>query len=183
MTDSGKTVPPGDDLETDEALMDELMQALEPIEPPAERADALRAKVLNQVKQESGNRLDDLLTVRADEGIWIPVGRGVRMKQLHVDKHNRTRSFLLRLEPGASLPAHQHLADEECIVLEGEARLGEVTVRAGDYHLAPRGVPHGVVSSDTGALLFLRADASRTADWVLKMLKHSVTSWFSPPAR
>jgi hypothetical protein len=31
-----------------------------------------------------------------------------------------------------------------------------VTARAGDYHLAPRGVPHGWLRSRTGALLFLR---------------------------
>jgi quercetin dioxygenase-like cupin family protein len=35
------------------------------------------------------------------------------------------------LYPGASLPAHDHPADEECLVLEGEVMLGDIVGRAG----------------------------------------------------
>jgi len=62
----------------------------------------------------------------------------------------------LKLEPGAAVVPHDHPVDEECLVLEGEARIGELVVRAGDYHLAPRGKPHGMITSEHGALLFLR---------------------------
>jgi quercetin dioxygenase-like cupin family protein len=35
--------------------------------------------------------------------------------------------------------------------------LGEIQVSAGDFFLAPKGVPHGLVRSRRGALLLLRA--------------------------
>ena len=40
--------------------------------------------------------------------------------------------------------------------LEGEVWLGDVSARAGDYHLARSGIPHGVLRTDGGCLLFLR---------------------------
>ena len=41
-------------------------------------------------------------------------------------------------------------------MLRGEARLGELLLGAGDYHLARSHSRHGQVSSASGALLFLR---------------------------
>ena len=68
----------------------------------------------------------------------------------------RYNSILLRMAPGSSLPAHFHEDDEECVVLEGRVRIGDVRVSAGDYHLALSGSRHGELQSDSGALLFLR---------------------------
>ena len=53
------------------------------------------------------------------------------------------------------------------MVLEGEVRIGTMTVRQGAYHLAPAGVPHEPISSETGALLFLRGaiPAARQVRW------------------
>jgi quercetin dioxygenase-like cupin family protein len=78
----------------------------------------------------------------------------VQVKVLHSD--GRYNSILLRMEPGSSVPAHFHDDDEECVVLEGRVRIGDVGVSAGDYHLALSGSRHGELRSDTGALLFLR---------------------------
>lgn len=121
----------------------------EPLPPPRNRA--LRERVLARL---AGVR-SSLVTIRADEGQWVPLAPGVGFKLLHQDA--AYRSFLLRLAPGAELAPHDHKDDEECVVLQGEARLGDVRVAAGDYHLAPKGVPHGRIVSATGALLFLRA--------------------------
>jgi quercetin dioxygenase-like cupin family protein len=87
-------------------------------------------------------------------GEWMPVALGVAAKMLHVDETGY--SFLLRLDPGATLPAHAHDGDEECIVVEGEARLGDLNILAGDYHLARRGSRHGDIFSPDGALLYIR---------------------------
>lgn len=138
-----------DDASQDEILRG-LLDAVAPMSPPRD----LRAKVLGHVRAQTA-----LQTLRADEGAWEDVAPGVRMKVLFVDDQAGTRSFLLRFAPGASLPAHAHRGPEECLVLEGEAMLGDVAVRAGDYHLAPCGSKHGVVSSRTGALLYLRGAA------------------------
>ena len=64
--------------------------------------------------------------------------------------------LLLRMEQGASLPAHDHPTAEECVVLEGEVWLGDVHCHAGDYHRAPRGKPHGALRTDGGCLLYVR---------------------------
>ncbi len=178
---------PDDNEIISEEILEEIMANLEPISPPPARVGALRAKVLaqmtnsNQPLTEGGEKGVEkgLLTVRSDEGRWMKIARGVSMKNLYADKKSKTHSFLLKLEPGSSLPEHQHFADEECMVLEGEVRLGDVVVRAGDYHLAPRGVAHGRVSSKTGALLFLRADSGHSLSWGAKLLKHSVMSYLS----
>lgn len=67
------------------------------------------------------------------------------------------QSFLLRLDAGARLPAHDHpRCDEHCVVVEGSVRLGDVEVSRGDYHVAYAGSSHGELVSDHGAILYLR---------------------------
>lgn len=134
-------------------LMEALLLAQAEIRPEPERAQGLKARLLEQVRAER-SPTPALLTVRADSGEWIRLGPKVEMKILRQDRDSRC--FLLRLLPGGVLPPHEHPMDEECLVLEGEAELGGVRVRAGDFHLAPKGVPHGLVRSRTGALLYLR---------------------------
>lgn len=127
-----------------------LAAALAPVAPAAERAAAVKSRVLDRVR---GDR-SGFVTVHACAGRWVPIAPGVQSKVLHDD--GRTRSFLLKLEPGARLPAHGHAAEEACVVLEGAVQLGDLEVRAGDFHLALAGSVHGEVTTRTGALLFLR---------------------------
>jgi anti-sigma factor ChrR (cupin superfamily) len=143
----------------DDALAAALGQALAPITPEGKRADALRARVLAHTQQPQGDA-HGLVTVQAAEGQWRWFAPGITIKELYVDEAAHTRSFLLKLDPGARLPPHEHRTDEECIVLEGELSLGDLTVGAGGYHLAPAGVPHAEITTRTGALIFLRAGLS-----------------------
>lgn len=138
----------------DRKILQQLLLAAAPLAPAPEQAAAIKRRVLDSVRKERATAGDDYVTVRSGAGKWIDLLPQVRIKVLHAD--GRYNSILLRLEPGASLPAHFHEDDEECVVLEGEAYLGDVRVKAGDYHLALSGSRHGVVRSDTGALLFLR---------------------------
>lgn len=137
----------------DEALTDALLEAQSPILPPPDRASALRQRVLSVTGAAHPGSIDHL-TIRGVEGIWLPLLPGISMKLLREDVS--TRSYLLRMAPGATLPAHGHSHEEECMVLEGDVRLGDVHVHAGDYHLARSGLPHGDVHTDGGCLLFLR---------------------------
>ncbi|MBL8407277.1 MAG: hypothetical protein JNJ81_05665 [Candidatus Accumulibacter sp.] len=41
-------------------------------------------------------------------------------------------------------------------MLSGDAFFGDVLVQAGEFHLAPAGSEHGEVSSDQGAVAFIR---------------------------
>ncbi len=171
---SRKTGKPPAPRVLDPTTEEALSQALRPIAPPVESAGDLRERVLARARHAVQESPAGLVTIRAGEGRWQRIAPGVTMKLLHADDEAKTRSFLLRLQPGASLPAHPHHADEECIVLEGEAYLGGTVVHAGDYHLAPRGVPHGRITSETGALLFLRAEVTGATSWIYRVLSDTL---------
>ena len=129
---------------------DALADALAPIEPALERASALRERILERERRDPKR----FVTVRTTDGSWQTLAPKVAIKML--DDDGTMQAFLLRLDPGARLPAHHHSVDEQCIVLEGSVRLGEVEASAGDYHVALAGSTHGDIVSMTGALLFLR---------------------------
>jgi len=151
-----------------EDLVQRLLLDALPIDPPAERVRALKARILERVsamtqetapQQQSANELtihyENTITIRADVGQWVEIVPRVHLKRLHRDGDART--YLLRLEPGGVIPRHHHDSDEECMVMEGEVFLGDLRVAAGDYHLAPRGATHGEIRSPNGALLFIRS--------------------------
>ena len=96
-----------------------------------------------------------LLTVRAHEGEWRELGPLVRKKSLFSD--GRHESYLVRMLPGARLPAHDHADNEECLLLEGDICVDGEELHGGDYQLAPKGVAHGVISTRGGCLIFIRA--------------------------
>ncbi|QSA97935.1 cupin domain-containing protein [Methylococcus sp. EFPC2] len=93
-----------------------------------------------------------------DESGWEELAPGVRTKPLWSD--GTRRSYFCCLDPGAELEGHAHAIDEECMMLSGDIFLGDLLLRAGDYHLAPAGTRHGPISSDTGALLFVRGQVT-----------------------
>ena len=142
-------------------LADDIIEAvgesIAPLTPAPERAEAMKAKLFERVR---GTR-SRYVTIRADEGNWLVVAPGVEFKLLHDD--GEMRSFLLRLAPGARLPAHGHSANESCIVLDGEAQLGDVVAHAGDFHLALEGSIHGEIMTRTGTLLCLHGPSARRA--------------------
>ncbi len=130
-----------------------LAAALAPIAPPPDRAASLRERLLARA-HASRSQAQDRVTVRREEGEWRRVVEGVRVKLLH--EGGAARSVLVELDAGASLPTHRHLEREECVVLRGETRLGELHLHHGDYHVAPAGSRHLRVSSPSGALVYLR---------------------------
>ncbi len=149
------TAPDDDSLPAE--VREALLQAMSPAFPAAARVQAIKQRLLARVAAEQPPASPDaagLITMRADEGEWKAFLPKVSIKLLH--REENTLSYLLRLEAGAVLLPHDHPQDEECVVLEGEARIGDLVVRAGDYHCAPRGKPHGAIHSEHGALLFLR---------------------------
>lgn len=106
----------------------------------------------------SAHRAGDLggITVRGDAGTWQPLAEGADIKLLWVDAAARTRSFLLRLAPGARVPAHPHPTTEECLVLSGDMVIGDTVFHAGDYHVAPAGLDHPELTSRGGGVVFIR---------------------------
>ena len=123
-----------------------------PVEGPTpSQAIGIRRRLLGRMADTE----DRLLTVQADAQAWQDFSPGVQIQVLR--EHQGVLSYLLRLAPGASLPAHRHPLDEECVVLAGTLRVGsQVEVGPGGYHLAPQGALHAPISSVTGATIFLR---------------------------
>lgn len=114
----------------------------------------VRRRLLARIAEDQRARH---LTVTADEGQWQPFGAGLSIKVLH--EAGGIMSYLVRLAPGASLPPHRHPVDEECVVLEGSLRIGELDVAAGGFHLGRQDVLHMPIVSEHGALIFLRGAA------------------------
>jgi quercetin dioxygenase-like cupin family protein len=109
-------------------------------------------------KIQSTNMLDHI--VRHEQKAWQPLvenGKqyeGVSVISLHHDEAKaRSTTILLKFEPGASYPYHDHPGGEEIFVLQGEATLEDVTLGKGDYLYTPPGYKHSV-RSETGAVLF-----------------------------
>lgn len=66
--------------------------------------------------------LSDLLqragSLRYEEG-WEPFRPGIQIRRLYQTGDGGPASALLRYEPGASLPAHEHVGYEHILVLDG----------------------------------------------------------------
>jgi len=93
-------------------------------------------------------------TVFSDGEGWQQLEAGVFKKELYSD--GSMASCFYRLEPGATVPGHRHLKDEECMMLSGEVFLGDILLRVGEYQLASADSLHGEAYTDVGALLFVR---------------------------
>lgn len=91
---------------------------------------------------------------------WLNLSKKIQVKVLHDD--GVTLSWLLKLLPGGRLPEHDH-ADgvEECMVLEGQLSINGDVFVCGDYQIAHPGSVHYEVSSQKGALVFLKSPSSR----------------------
>jgi quercetin dioxygenase-like cupin family protein len=97
--------------------------------------------------------------VRSGQVEWRPLREpgvsGVFVKVLRFDQATgRAPTILLRFEPGATYPPHNHPGGEEIFVLEGDVRLGKDHLRTGDYLYT---APHNkhAVKSDGGCVLLL----------------------------
>jgi anti-sigma factor ChrR (cupin superfamily) len=132
-------------------------------EPAPDAAAA--ARIRQRLMRRAAAAEDGHVTVQAADDRWQPFGHGVQIKVLH--EAGGVMSYLLRLEAGASIGAHRHPHDEECVVLEGTLRIGDdLVVPAGGFHLARRGRLHDRIHTDTGAVIFLRGAVPEAAHLV-----------------
>lgn len=122
--------------------------------PTSGRRKVMRERLLERVRRGTARRSDPkLVTVRASDG-WEELAPKIFAKRVYTD--GWAESYLVRLEPGCHGAPHEHPEDEECVVLEGELMIGDIRLRAGDFHVAHRGSSHGATTTETGALVMLR---------------------------
>ena len=81
---------------------------------------------------------------------WVARRTGVHWKILW--EEGDRRAVLMRYEPGAVIPRHRHLGDEQIWVLEGSVVDDTGTCTAGNYARRPPGCVH-TVCSPAGALV------------------------------
>lgn len=142
-------------LDTD--LVAQIGDAFEPERLDAATHERVKRKLLRRIAADNTERH---LTHQPGPQDWQPFGDGVQLKVLH--QTGGVMSYLLRLQAGASLPAHRHPVDEECVVLEGEVQIGTLRLGAGGFHLGRQGVLHDRLRSDGGAVIYLRGAIPET---------------------
>ena len=64
-------------------------------------------------------------------------------------------TFMAWLQPGAEYVDHDHDQDEEIYMIEGDLIIGDLVLKAGDFHVARAGRHHPVHRTKTGCLCLI----------------------------
>lgn len=130
-------------------------------EPPARMRDRLMSMIAEDAHThtEASGEAEPapLITLRADEGEWVRVGGGIKVKHLFTDPQTGMVTTLVKMKPGASIPMHRHSGIEQCYVIEGDFHAAHQELGAGDFHVAPAGSTHEPVYTKGGALVLIVA--------------------------
>jgi anti-sigma factor ChrR (cupin superfamily) len=140
----------------DEALAPLLLDTPE-VEPPPHLFDKIKAAIAERGRKPQPVAASLGVTVRAGEGRWRPMGPGLERKVLFHDQERARITFLVRAQPGAEFPAHDHDEDEESYVISGDLVFDDLVLGPGDYHVARRGDRHPVARSPGGCMLLVTA--------------------------
>jgi len=100
--------------------------------------------------------------VKTAQSDWQPLFekgihyKGVFVKSLHYDEaKQRSTTILIKFEPGASYPYHNHPGGEELFVLDGEAIIEGAVLHQGDYLFTPVNFKHSVKTEKGCTILFV----------------------------
>jgi len=92
--------------------------------------------------------------VNVDDLSWEDsISDGVTFKTLLIDKESGVVTAYLRMEPGASLPDHEHMLIEQTYVMEGSLKCGEGECTAGNFVWRPAGSRHKAWAPNGGLML------------------------------
>ncbi|MDP6568172.1 MAG: cupin domain-containing protein [Alphaproteobacteria bacterium] len=92
--------------------------------------------------------------VSVHEMPWEPTRfPGVEAKTLLVDPKSGLLTALLKMDPGAKLPDHEHVRIEQTFVIEGALVCGEGTCAAGNFVWRPAGSRHEASTPNGGLML------------------------------
>jgi anti-sigma factor ChrR (cupin superfamily) len=154
-----------EELASYEGVVLALVEGLEPVAPDP----GIRRKLLQQVEElrsDEGRPPSpsdpvphpglEILIRRTELGTWrdleIP---GVQECLLYHDRLRNVQTKLIRMAPGAELPAHPHPGVEECYLLEGDLQSFGTDFHTGDYMRAPAGSHHSPSFTQNGCLFLL----------------------------
>jgi mannose-6-phosphate isomerase-like protein (cupin superfamily) len=123
--------------------------------PEVEPRPGLRARLLQRIggreEPKTKSPFGQGAIVRPGDTEWeqLPVP-GVQRRALLGGK-----TMLVRMAPKTWLPAHDHAAAEQCLVLEGSISSEGATAYAGDFTYMPAGSSHQPLYSEEGCLLLI----------------------------
>ena len=154
--------------DSEQDSLDRLFSAhIKPLGLNADNLQSLSERLQTRVALSAAEH-QQLLTVRAKQGVWRSLKQGVCYKTLWEGKHGN--SVLIAFAPGASLPPHRHNWLEEGIVLEGGLQTESMELGVFDYQASPAGSRHGVIASRQGALAYLRGTSLGKSGFIGKEL-------------
>jgi len=85
------------------------------------------------------------LTEDLDRIAWQPFRDGVHIYPIY-DSGNSCSAALLRYDPGATVPNHEHIGYEHILILEGEQQDEHHTYAQGTLVISPPGTSHTIWS-------------------------------------
>ena len=89
---------------------------------------------------------------------WQPFRLGVAIHPLHGQPGETAAAALLRYQPGASIPAHQHLGFEHILILEGSQEDEQGVYTAGTLLVHGPGTRHSIHSTEGCLVLAIWSD-------------------------
>jgi anti-sigma factor ChrR (cupin superfamily) len=129
-----------------------LAESIEIVTPPA----GLRDRLLGRIA--AFEQLKPVADVRADENTWVRSGMpGVDIKTLFKEPGLGRTTYLVRMAPGARLPAHKHGDIEQCLMIEGDIWWGDIAYRKGDFMAMGKDSEHPEVYTVGGNVMLLIA--------------------------
>ena len=120
----------------------------------AELPKGLFAQIENGIAG-SGVELPGTVTTRSGAGAWTQAGPGLKIKVLNQIEALNRQTFMAWLEPGAEYADHDHDQDEEIYMIEGDLIIGDVVLKAGDFHVARVGKHHPTHRTRTGCICII----------------------------
>ncbi|XOV79736.1 MAG: cupin domain-containing protein [Aestuariibacter sp.] len=142
-----------------EALSDEQLALLAENVAPVNLDNQTKKNMLKMIKCGiDGACPEGGKTIFSKNSEWQTLSKYISVKVLHQDVKNKIQIAIWKLQPGANIQSHQHMNDEECLVLEGTIRIGEHRLAAGDFHFMQKDSVHPPITTDDGALLYLKHD-------------------------
>lgn len=98
--------------------------------------------------------LENLANIAAwqDQLAWQPFREGIEIYELYGNRQTGAAAALLRYQPGAHVPTHEHLGFEHIFVLAGSQSDQRGTYAAGTLLISPPQSQHQV-TSDEGCIV------------------------------
>jgi anti-sigma factor ChrR (cupin superfamily) len=146
---SGETDAEREERKSLERRLASLADLLEPVTPSNDLFARIEAKV------GLDTPLAGIHVARSNDGVWKPFADGITVKTLWRSLQSGRSAFILRMQPGATMPNHDHHGDEETLLLEGDMQVNGVEFGPGDFQVAFAGTRHALITTRGGCLCYI----------------------------